>query len=86
MERIVLLADRDVVTRDLLYFNGNREPHPTNDLPDDHFSSLKEVVQDAESLAIKQMLELTEGNRTLAAKQLGIGRRTLYAKIDAYGI
>lgn len=86
MERIVLLADRDVVTRDLLYFNGNREPHSTNDLPDDHFPSLKEVVQDAESLAIKQMLELTKGNRTLAAKQLGIGRRTLYIKMDAYGI
>ncbi len=86
MERIVLLADRDVVTRDLLYFRDNRESHSTKEISDDHFPSLKEVVVDAENLAIKQMLELTGGNRTLAAKRLGIGRRTLYVKMETYGI
>ncbi len=86
MERMVLLADRDVVTRDLLYFCDKNSCCQETDTPNDHISSLKEVVQDAESLAIKQALELTQGNRTLAAKLLGIGRRTLYVKMETYEI
>ena len=86
MERIVLLADCNTLTRDLLYFSNSNRDCMEHATPDDHIFPLKEVVQNAESLAIKQALELTEGNRTLAAKRLGIGRRTLYVKMEAYGI
>jgi transcriptional regulator with PAS, ATPase and Fis domain len=86
MERMVLLADHDVLTRDLLYFSSKKDECREMETSDGHISSLKEVIQDAESLAIGQALELTEGNRTLAAKRLGIGRRTLYVKMETYGI
>jgi transcriptional regulator of acetoin/glycerol metabolism len=32
------------------------------------------------------MLKETNGNKLEAAKRLGIGRQTLYNKIEAYGI
>lgn len=43
-------------------------------------------LSDMEKTRILRALEQSKGNRTLAAKLLGIGRTTLYNKIDAYGI
>ncbi|MCG8530135.1 MAG: sigma 54-interacting transcriptional regulator, partial [Desulfovibrionales bacterium] len=83
MERTVLLAESDVVTRDLLSFGtrGERSKAPCHSHP-----SLKAVVEEAERMTIEQALEENQGNRTRTAKQLGIGRRTLYDKMDFYQI
>lgn len=86
MERAVLLADGDLVTRDLICINTKQDDYYSHRIPTDHVPSLKEVVEDAERFAINQVLELTKGNRTHAAKRLGIGRRTLYVKMETYGI
>jgi DNA-binding NtrC family response regulator len=43
-------------------------------------------MDNIEHEAIVQALGKTDGNRTKAAKLLGIGLRTLYRKIDKYGI
>ncbi|WP_461208622.1 sigma-54-dependent transcriptional regulator [Desulfocurvus sp. DL9XJH121] len=48
--------------------------------------SLKHAVEKAEINAIRQALSMAEGNRSKAAKILGIGRRTLYDKIEAYNL
>ncbi|MDD3311764.1 sigma-54 dependent transcriptional regulator [Pseudodesulfovibrio sp.] len=48
--------------------------------------SLKQAVEKAEINAIRQALTAADGNRSKAAKILGIGRRTLYDKIDAYNL
>jgi DNA-binding NtrC family response regulator len=40
----------------------------------------------AESWRIAQALRETRGNRSAAARSLGIGRRTLYTKIDKLGL
>lgn len=40
----------------------------------------------AESWRINQALQACAGNRSAAARQLGIGRRTLYAKMEKLGI
>ena len=45
-------------------------------------SSIEEIEQEA----ILKTLELTGGNRTEAAKLLGISRRTLQYKLKEYGI
>lgn len=84
IERAVLLADGDNITSDLLSF-------PTLQANDNidrksKLVSLKDVVEEAEKMAIKQVLAETDGNRTEAAKRLSIGRRTLYDKIAAYGL
>jgi two-component system response regulator AtoC len=46
--------------------------------------SLKDIVADAERQAIEAALEQANGNRSQAAKQLGIYRRLLYAKMKEY--
>ena len=45
-----------------------------------------ESVPEAERAAIMRALEETKGNRTKAAKILGISRRTLHNKLKEYGI
>jgi two-component system response regulator HydG len=39
-----------------------------------------------EKWAIEQTLKLTNGNREESARILGIGARTLYRKLDKYGL
>ncbi len=48
--------------------------------------SLREWMDLAESWRIWEALRLCRSNRSAAARQLGIGRRTLYAKIERLGI
>lgn len=47
---------------------------------------LKDVVARAEIQAIKEALEECTGNKTLAAKKLGIHRTALHKKIKGYGL
>ncbi|MBI2195215.1 MAG: sigma-54-dependent Fis family transcriptional regulator [Planctomycetes bacterium] len=50
-------------------------------------SSLSGItLQEAERQLIKNTLALTDGNRTEAARILGIGERTLYRKINEYSL
>ena len=44
------------------------------------------TLQEREREYIETVLKAAKGNRTKAARILGIGRRTLYDKIIAYGI
>ncbi len=48
--------------------------------------SLEEIVDDAEKNAILEALHLSAGNRTEAAKLLGIHRTSLYRRMDKYDI
>jgi DNA-binding NtrC family response regulator len=47
---------------------------------------LRDWVDLAEAWRIQQALRETRGNRSAAARQLGIGRRTLYAKMHKLGL
>lgn len=47
---------------------------------------LKDAVAKAEISAIKEALRLAGGNRTEAARYLGIHRTALYKKMDNFGI
>ena len=49
-------------------------------------SPLEEVRSQAEAEAIKKTLELTKGNRSMAAKVLKISRTALYDKMEKYNI
>ena len=48
--------------------------------------TLREWLDLAEAYRITQALKECRGNRSAAARVLGIGRRTLYAKMDKLGI
>ena len=47
---------------------------------------LRDWVAVAEAWRIAQALRETRGNRSAAARVLGIGRRTLYAKMEKLGL
>ncbi len=47
---------------------------------------LKDKVRAAELRALQRALERAGGNRTAAAKLLGVSRRTLYSKLEEHGI
>jgi len=44
------------------------------------------TIQELERELIRNTLLMVEGNRRKAAEILGIGERTLYRKIDEYGL
>ncbi|WP_186290545.1 helix-turn-helix domain-containing protein [Gordonia zhaorongruii] len=60
------------------------------DLPEDYRTSTRASrllgLEQAERQAILEALELAEGNKSSAAKSLGISRTTLYARIRALGV
>ncbi|AOY57542.1 sigma-54-dependent transcriptional regulator [Desulfococcus sp.] len=84
LERSVLLAEGAAITADCL------SPSPAGrgvaDRVPKHPVSLKTAVEAAERQTIRSALAAASGNRSKAAEILGIGRRTLYAKMAAYGI
>jgi len=53
---------------------------------DKHMGTLKEMIEDQEKKIIIEMLEVCHGNKTEAAKKLGLTVRNLYYKLDRYGI
>lgn len=76
-------------------FSNNINPEHLPDYISNRFCSdnhnektclLKSKVAEAEVKAIMEALRLTNGNRTDAAKHLGIHRTALYKKMDSYGI
>lgn len=48
--------------------------------------SLRQIMEETEKEVILRVLEKTEGNKTEAARELGIAVRSLYYKLDKYGI
>ncbi|RZK82351.1 MAG: sigma-54-dependent Fis family transcriptional regulator [Pedobacter sp.] len=74
IERVVILAEGDTITADLLPFEFHNETH----LPDT-FS-----MQDVEKHHISKVLNHTQGNKTETARLLGIGLTTLYRKLEEF--
>ena len=74
LERAVILADSDTISLGHL---GLNPPTAKYNIP-------KGSLADIEKQAILDALDRWEGNRTHAAKELGISRKTLIAKIKAY--
>ncbi len=86
IDRALILAEDDLVTIDDL-------PETITALADDHLPdprqngrlTLREQVRLYERSLIMRALEEARGDRSLAARNLGIGQSTLYRKLDEYG-
>ncbi|MGZ3928437.1 MAG: sigma-54-dependent transcriptional regulator [Mucilaginibacter sp.] len=76
IERVVIIANNNTLSADLLHFDFD------NDIAEDTIKTLD--LTDIESRYIRKALQQTSGNKTEAAKLLGIGLSTLYRKIDEY--
>lgn len=76
MERVVILADSNVITPDLLPFEFNNKVLGASSMS----------IQDMEKHHIIKVLKYTHGNKTESSRLLGIGLTTLYRKIQEYKI
>jgi two-component system, NtrC family, response regulator AtoC len=87
IERVMVLAppgdviEASLITREL--GRANLEPVPSVEASAD---SLPERRKDAERQAVEEALTKAAGNRSVAARILGVSRRTLYNKLDALGL
>jgi two-component system, NtrC family, response regulator AtoC len=86
LESVASICPQGQITMDdiqLLYPSGASVRHSMADIPTSD-ASLDEQVRDLEIRLITQALEKNQGNRTQAAKQLGISRQGLIKKIERY--
>jgi two-component system response regulator HydG len=82
---VVLTRSKYLDDKDFAIIPGstgeNEKPSPLFEVKDTH-RSLEEV----EKAAILRMLETTAGNKSEAARRLGITRKTLHKKLKKYGL
>lgn len=82
IERAVLLAGDEPITPDYLPIDKMRATLP----PDDESVDLRARREQLERQVVIDALERAGGNQTLAARMLGIARRTLISRMHAYGL
>ncbi len=84
VERLVVFADGGTVTAVDVAADADRS-RPLGE-PASGAASLGERREEAERRAVQEALQRAGGNRTLAARLLGVSRRTLYNKLAELGI
>ncbi|RYL93507.1 PAS domain S-box protein [Sporolactobacillus sp. THM7-4] len=83
VERLIILAEGDVITKDLLpdgLFEGS-ESRQTKREADIRPASIQEAT---EKEKIRRALQITFGNKSAAARMLGISRVTFYNRMRKY--
>ncbi len=86
LERAAIFSDGDLITEDNIELRGD-VLRPTKKA-DSEASAYSEAIslKEIEKIAIEKALRRWEGNRTKAANELGITRRTLITKIEEYDL
>jgi DNA-binding NtrC family response regulator len=89
IHRAIILARGSVITPQHIVFTGapgKRDAEIDEQIADKVAMGmrLKDIVAETERQAIEAALRQASGNRSQAAKNLGIYRRLLYAKIKEY--
>jgi transcriptional regulator with PAS, ATPase and Fis domain len=85
LERATALADSEALDADIIRSGLNFAPGATEDIADAGSPLLADVVARAEQNAISRAVALAGGDKTKAAKLLGVSRSQLYAKLKAFG-
>ncbi len=88
IERLVVMSEHERVSREdveseLAREEGTREDENTSDLS---VVELNAALRQAERRALEKALKKAAGNRVLAARLLGVSRRTLFYKLRTHGI
>ena len=87
IERAAVLSNEQILEP----ADFRNEPHPTPQASESAekgagSGTLREAAEAAERVAIIDALKATDGNRRAAAQRLGVSLRTLFYKIDRYGL
>ena len=83
---ILQLGNEIRMLRDLITSHLPSEPSSADFEHQEAAAGEAGTMDDMEKLLIEQTLKATGGNRKEAARRLGIGERTLYRKINKYGL
>jgi two-component system NtrC family response regulator len=86
IERVAILSRSDVLAASDLGFLTTAPKAPDFTAPDWTHGELPTAIAWLESYMITRALQETDGNRSEAARRLGIHRQLLYAKAQKYGI
>jgi two-component system, NtrC family, response regulator AtoC len=93
IERLVVFAETDEIGFPTVHTELGSTVSAavsTGNAPELNFAisvlELDEVVRRAERKALEKALQKAGGNRTIAARILGVSRRTLYNKLEEHGI
>jgi transcriptional regulator with GAF, ATPase, and Fis domain len=84
LERALILAGPDPVGPEMLELRGPRRaagPAPLPEIPEEGLS-----LEELERGLILQALEKARGNKSQAARLLGLTRRTLYSRMEKHGL
>jgi DNA-binding NtrC family response regulator len=79
LERAVIMSDTNVIEPDSIVLSTKHHGRSKSEK-----ASLN--IENVEKQAIIESLKLHKGNVSLAAKELGLGRTTLYRKMTKYGL
>lgn len=77
VERAVIMSSDSVIGDE----DFNLKQQPIKSYPQDNLN-----IEEVEKITIENALDKNNGNLTQAAKELGLGRSTLYRKMEKYGI
>lgn len=78
VERAVIMCESEIIIPSDFFFNSKEAQ------PDEVFENA--TLDEMEKMTIKKILTKHNGNITLAAKELGLTRTSLYRRIDKYGL
>ncbi len=84
IEKAVILCDSPLIDVDDLWLESDVTVASAS--PTSSSSAVEGTLADIEKHALESALEQTGGNRTQAAKKLGIPLRTFYRKLEKYGL
>lgn len=87
IERVVLMEDaREIKSRHLAFLTSQKPSIPEPDSNGANLTPTGLSLDELNKKLIEQALQMARGNKTKAAKLLGISRPTMIYRIDKYGI
>ena len=86
LERAAIFSDGDLITAENIELRGDVLHHDARKAPEASLDTEGMSLKEVEKQAIEKALRRWEGNRTKAANELGITRRTLITKIEEYDL